>query len=230
MVEGLPYYEKMFKFDTYKKLKFSKRDISFLPKYIINNLEKFKNYILGHSMEEIYNKLYLETTYGDDDEFAQHKYKWSIVEKRLINIKTLLDVGCGKGYYLRKCIDLGIKCTGIEFSSVCCDHHLSKIKEAQIYKTNILDFKSDAIFDFILCMDFLEHIEPENINVVLEIISKYSPRAIFGIANHPDIQFETELHKIQQDAKWWEELLSKFYKTISKNFLSDRFFIFYVEK
>ncbi len=42
---GKPYFEKVFTFDDYKDLKFSKRDINFLPPYVLACMDKFGKYI-----------------------------------------------------------------------------------------------------------------------------------------------------------------------------------------
>jgi beta-1,4-mannosyl-glycoprotein beta-1,4-N-acetylglucosaminyltransferase len=46
MAKGTPYYENIFKFGTYKHLQFTKRDISFLPEYVLDNLDRFSHYLL----------------------------------------------------------------------------------------------------------------------------------------------------------------------------------------
>ena len=43
--EGVPYYEKLFKFKN-EELRFSKRDPSFLPAYVQENINRFEEYIL----------------------------------------------------------------------------------------------------------------------------------------------------------------------------------------
>jgi beta-1,4-mannosyl-glycoprotein beta-1,4-N-acetylglucosaminyltransferase len=44
--EGIPYFEKMFKFDD-KNNRFTKKDLSFLPDYVQFNIEKYRKYILN---------------------------------------------------------------------------------------------------------------------------------------------------------------------------------------
>jgi beta-1,4-mannosyl-glycoprotein beta-1,4-N-acetylglucosaminyltransferase len=43
--EGIPFWETLFKFDN-KEIRFSKKEISFLPKYVQDNMWKFGKYIL----------------------------------------------------------------------------------------------------------------------------------------------------------------------------------------
>lgn len=43
---GKPYFEPLCTFNDYKNLQFKKRDLDFLPKYVIDNVDKFKKYIL----------------------------------------------------------------------------------------------------------------------------------------------------------------------------------------
>ena len=46
MAEGVPYFEKLFKFND-QVLRFAKKDLSFLPDYVQFNKDKYQKYILG---------------------------------------------------------------------------------------------------------------------------------------------------------------------------------------
>lgn len=95
---------------------------------------------------------------------------------------TLLDIGCGNGFLLRKCSDFGqkngieIKCIGID----CNEHILEHAKTLSKNYPNITYKKIDVLLnedlipncDIALCTLFLHHFSNEKIEILLNAISK----------------------------------------------------------
>lgn len=140
--------------------------------------------------------------------------------------KEVLDVGCGRGHYLKLFSENGIKATGLEPSKYISDN----LKEFKIINDDILGFSEySRKWEAIICMDVLEHIEPNKIEENIKALSVLSKHAILGIANHSDIWHGTQLHLIRQTLPWWIDKLSKYFVEINSLFKSDRFFIFEVQ-
>ncbi len=72
------------------------------------------------------------------------------------DIKTLLDVGCGRGNFMERLISDGIKCKGIDLSQVMIDDCRAKGLDAECKDIKDEDKKYDAIvciFDVLNFMD-----------------------------------------------------------------------------
>lgn len=142
------------------------------------------------------------------------------------NFKEILDIGSGRGHYLKFLSENGIKTTGLEPSRYIFDN----LKEFQIVNDDILGFSNySRSWEALICMDVLEHIEPDKIEETLKALSTLSKHALLGIANHSDIWHGHELHLIREGPRWWMDELSKYYEGINSLFESDRYFIFEVE-
>lgn len=171
------------------------------------------------------NNIYDEIFESEPKYNGAYGYKLKTVLNwvRKNNFKEVLDVGCGRGHYLKLLKDNAIFAIGIEPSG----YITRTITDYKIINDDILGFsKYSRSWEALICMDVLEHIEPEKIEDNIKALSSLSKHALLGIANHSDIWHGTELHLIQQVPDWWIEKLSKYYGQINTLFQYDRFFIF----
>lgn len=82
-------------------------------------------------------------------------------------------------------------------------------------------------FDFLTCLDVLEHIEELYVEDIMQFFSKVAKKSLVIVANHSDIQNGTELHLIQKPLFWWESLFIKYFKIIEKKSIhNDRAYVF----
>lgn len=142
------------------------------------------------------------------------KAKLDIV-RELIGSKPVgkvLDVGCGRGHYLKQFVDMGFESLGIEPSIECSTRYLKGLPHAVV---DFLSFEDDNKYDIVFCADVLEHIKSEEIDPFIQKLSEKGDYAIIGIANHPDIQEGIELHLIQEPWPWWENKLKNYYSKLS---------------
>lgn len=154
---------------------------------------------------ELYTKVF-----EDEDYNPAEPEKIKLVKEWLDRnkFKTIVDVGCGRGNYL-KALDYDI--TGVDPIGG--------------------DIRSDIVglvgkWDGLYCMDVLEHIPPDELDENLKCLSKLSDNALIGIANHSDVWENTELHLIQQPSDWWADELLKHYKEVALVQYGERFFVF----
>jgi 2-polyprenyl-3-methyl-5-hydroxy-6-metoxy-1,4-benzoquinol methylase len=102
--------------------------------------------------------------------------------------KTLLDYGCGSMRNLVKVLDCDVAYEG--------------------YDPAVPEFASDPEpADVVVCIDVLEHIEPECLDAVLDHLrSKTIRHAFLTIHTGPAVKVLSDgrnAHLIQQPAAWW---------------------------
>ncbi len=153
------------------------------------------------------------------------KYKLNIVLEwvKKNGFGEVLDVGCGRGHYLKLFRENNIKATGLEPSKYITDN----LKDYKIINDDIVGFSEySKSWEALICMDVLEHIEPDKIDENLKALSTLSKHALLGIANHSDIWHGVELHLIQQKPLWWKDKLTESFDEVNLIYESDRYFIF----
>lgn len=158
------------------------------------------------NLEDLYGKLFTEKAYNKHLE-TEARYMWAATSLPL-KCNSLIDLGPGRGTFLEL---VGRNRPEINLYAADYDNFLENKDNVIFYKSDIKDLKTHKKFDCVTCLDVLEHIHPDNINVTLENISSLSDQFLFSIANHSDIQNGAELHLIQQDLSWWLDLLSKYF-------------------
>lgn len=127
------------------------------------------------------------------------------------NIKSIVDVGCGQGFYLRQLAG-PFEIFGVEVSKVACETYLHDIPHACI------DITQDPLgktFDLAMSIGVLEHIEEADIDKALDAIRALAPNALLGIANHHDLFRGVELHVTRRPVEWWVEKLLSRYATVN---------------
>jgi 2-polyprenyl-3-methyl-5-hydroxy-6-metoxy-1,4-benzoquinol methylase len=147
----------------------------------------------------------------------QHHIQYDYVIEKIKGIYNpddvfeLIDVGSGRGQFITLLQQKfkNVKITSVDLKKnhnisvpfIACD--LSKHDD----RMNLLNKK----YDILVCTDVLEHLDKSFINEVIVTFSKLSNIAILAIANHSDILNGIELHTIQENNIWWENILLKVY-------------------
>ena len=72
------------------------------------------------------------------------------------DVKTLLDVGCGRGGFMQRMISDGVKCKGIDLSSVMVDECLACGLDAECVDMTKVDGKYDAIVSIFDVLNFMD--------------------------------------------------------------------------
>ncbi|MEA2091474.1 MAG: class I SAM-dependent methyltransferase [Campylobacterota bacterium] len=71
-------------------------------------------------------------------------------------IKTLLDIGCGRGGFIERMISDGVKCKGIDLSSVMVDECRAKGLDAECIDIADVEGKYDAIVSIFDVLNFMD--------------------------------------------------------------------------
>lgn len=116
----------------------------------------------------------------------------------------LLEAGCGVGTITRLLapkIKSG-SITAFDISKEGVDITKSRVKNhhnIQVVKSDILGFKSDRLFDFILLADVLEHIPSEELKPALHHLLQFANSEASIVVNIPDPAMNDFLRKYHPD-------------------------------
>jgi cyclopropane fatty-acyl-phospholipid synthase-like methyltransferase len=77
------------------------------------------------------------------------------------NVKTLLDVGCGRGGFMQRMASDGVECKGIDLSSVMIDECLQKGLDAECIDIKDVKGSYDAVVSIFDVLNFLDKNELE---------------------------------------------------------------------
>ena len=161
--------------------------------------------------KELYNEIYSKNKAYNHNVM----YKYVEVSKFVHNLPPnpkILDAGCGEGWNVSKLIEEGFNTFGIEISDICCNEHLQNLPHKC---TDIISYSKENIkYDGLICFDVLEHISHDDIDHVIASLSIMAPKCLLGVAHHSDIQFDHELHLIQEGVEWWEEKFNKYFSSV----------------
>ncbi len=72
------------------------------------------------------------------------------------DIKTLLDVGCGRGGFMTRMISDGVKCKGVDLSSLMVDECLDQGLDAECIDVADVEGKYDAIVSIFDVLNFMD--------------------------------------------------------------------------
>ena len=102
---------------------------------------------------DLYAKIEYLFDFEDVMEFLWDKYIETLKE---LNVKTILDIGCGSGGFMLKAKEAGFEVVGIDISKEMIN--LAKSKDLEVYHKDLCEFEGQfdsavAIFDVINYMD-----------------------------------------------------------------------------
>jgi len=78
------------------------------------------------------------------------------------NIKTLLDVGCGRGGFMERMTSDGVKCKGVDLSSLMVEECKAKGLDAECIDVSEVDGKYDAVVSIFDVLNFMDKSSLEN--------------------------------------------------------------------
>ena len=92
-------------------------------------------------------------------------------------IKTLLDVGCGRGGFMTRMISDGVKCKGVDLSSLMIEECISNGLDAECIDVKNVTGKYDTIVSIFDVLNFMN--KEELINFLEAIATKLNDDGIF---------------------------------------------------
>lgn len=117
--------------------------------------------------------------------------------------ESVLEIGCARGYVLKRIEDAGIPGIGLEVSKHCV---LTRASE-NVHQCDICNTQWDVegVFDLCYSVATLEHIPEDKIDGVLEGIKRSSKRGLHGIDfGEKDDGFD-KTHVLLRPESWWRK-------------------------
>lgn len=151
--------------------------------------------------------LYDEKFFRDSRRFQKDEKRLEFLVSKVMvcSPSSILDVGCGSGYLVRRLRALGVKALGVDFS----DYAGKEIPDWFIVvDASKLPF-DDETFDLVISTDFFEHLPEEKIDEVYKEMKRVSKGKVLA-----QIAWERKLNKRQKllhltnkPRSWWENKL-----------------------
>jgi 2-polyprenyl-3-methyl-5-hydroxy-6-metoxy-1,4-benzoquinol methylase len=168
---------------------------------------------------DVYKKCFSFENYSNC-EHIQYNYVINNIKKLNLENNNIIEIGSGKGHILLKILDekknlKNLKLTSVDldnFHNIPVDNFFTCNLSNESERNKLLENK----YDILVCTDVYEHLDKSFIESVIEICSKISTYSILAIANHSDIWNDVELHTIQENDIWWDNILNKYFNIIQK--------------
>ena len=148
--------------------------------------------------------------------FIMIKNWLEILKENVVPI-NILDLGCGMGHYgyvATQFFPCGYK--GYEISDFAVKNNPYTKLNLDIVKKDIVKERfEEKHYDLVLCIDVLEHLDYDDLDIVLEKVAKCDSKVIFSIPFLGDPNLDTDpTHIIKEEKSWWVEKLSEYFKII----------------
>lgn len=151
--------------------------------------------------------------------------------------EVVYDLGCGTGRGAVKIVaQTPAKVVAMDFAENCLDESARALAKVS---PHLLEFKQHdltkpvpgGIADYAYCTDVMEHIPPEQVDLVIGNVLRSARKVFLGISTVPDhlgaLIGET-LHLSVHPTKWWREKLEATGATVLWEGSSDEYCAFYV--
>ncbi len=90
------------------------------------------------------------------EEATEHMYNLYRSELEDKGVKTLLDVGCGRGGFMERMISDGVTCKGVDLSSVMVEECKAKGLDAECIDVADVNSKFDAVVSIFDVLNFMD--------------------------------------------------------------------------
>ncbi len=157
---------------------------------------------------DVYDKNYFDTydvfPYNKNEHWIKFFGEIAKRIKKEINPKTVLDVGCAKGFLVEQLRSKGIKAYGIDISEYAISEVPDHIKP--FCKVGSVLKPLDRKYDLITCIEVIEHLYPEDAKKAISNLTKHSHDIIFSAS---PIHSKEKTHHNVKEPSYWTKLFSE---------------------
>ncbi len=168
-----------------------------------------------------FNRLYFDGGRGSVGGYAREGYSdfpvhWKTFREVMDrNPESVLELGCARGFILKRLEDAGVRVKGLEVSDHCfCTRVVENVAVWDITQTPWP--VGDKEFDLCFSIAVLEHIPEDKIEAVAREMERTSKRGLHGIDfGGRDDEFD-KTHATLRPKEWWTERLPKGHEVADK--------------
>lgn len=146
-------------------------------------------------------------------DFPQNWMLWKQIMNR--SPESVLELGCGRGYVLKRLQDFGVKADGVDISKHC---YLTRACDG-IVVDDILD-SAPAVghsWDLLFSHCFLEHVPEDKLKDLFSIWGMRATRGLHGITLEGEDDGSDPTRCTIRSKEWWLKRLPKGHEVFSKN-------------
>lgn len=171
--------------------------------------------------KEAYNRLYFDGGRGKVGGYSHEGYRdfpvhWITAEKIMEKKpESVLEIGCARGYVLKKLEDQGVRCKGLEISEHC--YQTRVIDDIDVFDiTEGIWPMKDLSFDLAFSCAVLEHIPEDKVAFVLKELGRTCKRGLHGVdfGEHDDGFDKT--HCTLRSKEWWQARMPAGHEVVDK--------------
>ena len=137
-----------------------------------------------------------------------------------LNNNNIIEIGSGRGQNLLKILNEKNSIKNLVLTSVDLNnfHNITvdKFIKCDLSIESNRNLLKNNTYDILVCTDVFEHLDKSFIEDVIKICSEISTYSILAIANHSDILNGVELHTIQENNVYWENIINKYFEIHKK--------------
>ncbi|MEM3097461.1 MAG: methyltransferase domain-containing protein [Nitrososphaerales archaeon] len=174
--------------------------------------------------KKAYNRHYFDGARGAVGGYAREGY-WDfpvhwITFRKIMELKpeSVLELGCARGYILKRIEDEGIRVRGLEISDHC--YQTRVVNDVVTWDITQTPWPiKDKEFDLIFSMATLEHIPEDKIDAIAKEMDRVSKRGLHGVdlGIHDDHFDKT--HCTFKPIEWWKSKLPPTHEVVDKESL-----------
>lgn len=127
---------------------------------------------------------------------------------------SVIDFGCGSGRAGLKLKETGLSVTMLDFTKNCLDGKVRESLDRDLtFLKHDLTKKIPVIAEYGYCTDVMEHIPPDDVNIVIDNILRAAKHNFFAICTITDGYGKLigeKLHMTVEPYEWWQEKFSGF--------------------
>jgi len=136
--------------------------------------------------------------------------------KKVRDINSIFDIGCGYGFWLNFCNENGLYTYGIDMSEEAIDYAKNRFS-LNVSVSKMEDYHFDKSFDAYTMIDILEHLEHPNIQLMkLFNLMKENDVLLIQVPNVVDLTFPLN-HGYGLPFHLWQFNLKSVVKLLEKN-------------
>lgn len=155
--------------------------------------------------ERLFNMAYYDLNspaYGPLGYWDHPKHEATFQQVMARRPESVLELGCGRGYVLKKIEDVGIRCQGIDISKHC---EMTRVASYVLLRDICSSWGCDNnAYDLCLSVDVLDRVPEQDLSQVFAEMARTTRRGLHGISTQPG---QDPTRVTIRPIEWWQQNL-----------------------